>query len=56
MTDFASQAAVTTYRGPAVENRHHAHVAVVDAAGRLLFSFGDPHRPTLPRSAVKQAT
>lgn len=52
---FASQAAVTTYRGPAVENRHHAHVAVVDAAGRLLLSFGDPHRPTLPRSAVKPA-
>lgn len=51
----ATQAAVTTYRGPAVENRHHAHVAVVDAAGRLLFSFGDPHRATLPRSAVKPA-
>ncbi len=55
MTAFASQAAVTTYRGPAVENRHDAHVAVVDAAGRLRFAFGDPHRPTLPRSAVKPA-
>ncbi|MGN6230208.1 MAG: asparaginase [Trinickia sp.] len=51
----ASQAAVTTYRGPAVENRHHAHVAVVDGAGRLLLAFGDPHRATLPRSAVKPA-
>lgn len=51
----APQAAVTTYRGAAVENRHHAHVAVVDGAGRLLFAFGDPHRATLPRSAVKPA-
>jgi L-asparaginase II len=50
-----AQAAVTTYRGPAVENRHQAHVAVVDAAGRLLYAFGDPHRLTLPRSAVKPA-
>ena len=49
------QAAVTTYRGPAVENRHAAHVAVVDARGRLLYAYGDPRRPTLPRSAVKPA-
>ena len=32
----ASQAAVTTYRGPAVENRHQAHVAVVDGNGAIL--------------------
>lgn len=50
-----SDVAVTTYRGPAVENRHRAHVAVVDEAGRLLYAFGDPHRLTLPRSAVKPA-
>jgi L-asparaginase II len=49
------QPAVTTYRGPAVENRHDAHVAVIDSAGRLLYTFGDPHRATLPRSAVKPA-
>lgn len=49
------QVAATTYRGPAVENRHLAHVAVVDEAGRLLYAFGDPHRLTLPRSAVKPA-
>src|ERR1700737_408446 len=45
--------AATAYRGPAVENTHLAHVAVVDASGRLVYAFGDPHRPTLPRSAVK---
>jgi L-asparaginase II len=47
--------AATVYRGPAVENTHLAHVAVVDAAGRLLYGFGNPHRPTLPRSAIKPA-
>lgn len=51
----AFAAAVTTYRGPAVENRHQAHVAVVDAQGRLIYAFGDPRRLTLPRSAVKPA-
>jgi L-asparaginase II len=47
--------AATVYRGDAVENTHDAHVAVVDADGRLLFSFGDPHRLTLARSAAKPA-
>jgi L-asparaginase II len=47
--------AATLYRGDAVENTHAAHVAVVDANGRLLRSFGDPHRVTLPRSAAKPA-
>ncbi|WP_205417431.1 asparaginase [Trinickia diaoshuihuensis] len=51
----AFQAAVTTYRGPAVENRHQVHVAVVDGRGRLLYAYGDPRRLTLPRSAVKPA-
>lgn len=47
--------AATTYRGSAVENRHLAHVAVVDSRARLLYAFGDPYRLTLPRSAVKPA-
>ncbi|WP_250450757.1 asparaginase [Caballeronia sp. ATUFL_M2_KS44] len=47
--------AATLYRGSAIENTHRAHVAVVDADGDLLHSFGDPHRVTLPRSAVKPA-
>lgn len=40
-------------RGPEVESRHFGHVAVVDAAGELLFSAGDPEHPTFPRSALK---
>ena len=47
--------AAVSWRGNAVENTHHAHVAVVDAAGRLLYRYGDPQRPTLPRSAIKPA-
>ena len=47
--------AATVYRGAAVENTHRAHVAVVDASGRLLHSFGDPFRVTLARSAAKPA-
>lgn len=47
--------AVTVYRGPAIENTHLAHIAVVDETGQLVYAFGDPHRPTLPRSAVKPA-
>lgn len=36
-----------------VESRHAGHVAVVDAAGRLVASLGDPDRVTFVRSAVK---
>jgi len=47
--------AATLYRGDVVENTHAAHVAIVDAHGRLVHSFGDPYRVTLPRSAAKPA-
>ncbi|ORC46908.1 asparaginase [Burkholderia sp. A27] len=47
--------AATVYRGDSIENTHLAHVAVVDANGRLLYSFGDPSRMTLARSAAKPA-
>jgi L-asparaginase II len=47
--------AATVYRGDLVENTHAAHVAVVDAEGRLLYAFGDPARLTLARSAAKPA-
>jgi L-asparaginase II len=47
--------AATVYRGDLVENTHIAHVAVVDTAGRLLYSYGDPLRVTLARSAAKPA-
>ncbi|KQQ54549.1 asparaginase [Pseudomonas sp. Leaf127] len=51
----ANNVALVTYRGHCVENVHRAHVAVVDEAGRLLYSFGDPQRMTLARSAAKPA-
>lgn len=44
---------VITDRGGIVENRHYVHVAVVDQAGKLLYSVGDPSRMTLARSAFK---
>jgi L-asparaginase II len=47
--------AVTVYRGDEIENTHAAHVAVVDASGRIVASFGDPSRTTLVRSAAKPA-
>jgi L-asparaginase II len=39
--------------GYAVENIHYGSVAVVDAAGRLLWSAGDPDVMTFTRSALK---
>ncbi|CAG4893687.1 hypothetical protein R54767_01610 [Paraburkholderia gardini] len=47
--------AVITYRDKSVENVHSAHIAIVDAYGKLLYSFGDPTRMTLARSAAKPA-
>ncbi|UFJ40348.1 asparaginase [Brevibacillus humidisoli] len=41
------------YRGDAVESTHLGHVAVVDANGTLLYSYGDPHRQTFARSSMK---
>ena len=40
-------------RGSHVESRHRVHVAVVDAAGRLVARSGDPAFPTFLRSAAK---
>ncbi|WP_028228027.1 asparaginase [Paraburkholderia ferrariae] len=47
--------AVTVLRGGIVETTHAAHIAVVDASGRLRYAWGDPHRLTLVRSAAKPA-
>ncbi|MEJ8547073.1 asparaginase [Brevibacillus borstelensis] len=41
------------YRGDAVESTHLGHVAVVDANGNLLYSYGDPLRQTFARSSMK---
>ncbi len=40
-------------QGHAVENIHHGSIAVVDAAGRLLWSAGDPDAMIFTRSALK---
>ncbi len=44
---------VVATRGETVENIHFGSVAVVDAAGRVLHSAGDPQATTFPRSALK---
>ncbi|KAM0490979.1 hypothetical protein ACHAP8_011046 [Fusarium lateritium] len=44
---------VVSYRSGIVENVHYVHGAVTDSQGNILFSFGDPLRVTLARSAAK---
>ncbi len=44
---------VEVTRGNIVESRHRGQIAVVDSAGKLVFSQGDVERPVFPRSAVK---
>jgi L-asparaginase II len=44
---------VENLRGTIVESRHEVHVAVVDAAGRLVARAGDPDYATFWRSAAK---
>jgi L-asparaginase II len=44
---------VEAWRGGRVESEHRAAGAVVDAQGRVRFSFGDVVKPVYPRSAVK---
>lgn len=44
---------VVATRGGVVESRHRVHAAVVDAAGRLVASAGDPATVTFWRSCAK---
>jgi len=44
---------VENLRGSVLESRHRVHVAVVDGAGRLVASAGDPEYRTFWRSAAK---
>ena len=44
---------VEVTRGAMVESRHHGAAAVVDAAGRVVESWGDVERPVYARSALK---
>ncbi|MBB3257594.1 L-asparaginase II [Paraburkholderia bannensis] len=55
MTLDLSQTAAIVYRNGIVESTHRAHIAVVNASGRLLHGFNDPQRLTLVRSAAKPA-
>jgi L-asparaginase II len=49
----SSELFVESWRGSTVESRHRVHVAVVDAAGRLVARAGDPDLVTFWRSAAK---
>src|SRR5438093_4809678 len=44
---------IESHRGSILESRHTVHVAVVDGAGRLVASAGDPDYQTFWRSAAK---
>lgn len=44
---------IKVYRGDYLESTHNIHVAVVNSKGELLYSYGDPERPTFPRSSMK---
>ncbi|MCL6598538.1 MAG: asparaginase [Alicyclobacillus macrosporangiidus] len=48
-----SELLVEVVRGPLVESRHLGDIVVVDTAGRLLWSAGDPQRVTYARSSAK---
>jgi L-asparaginase II len=40
-------------RGRIVESTHYGHIAIVDAPGKLLASYGDPHTVAFTRSSAK---
>lgn len=44
---------IEVVRGPVVESRHRASVALVDSAGQILFGRGDVDQIVLPRSSLK---
>jgi L-asparaginase II len=50
---MANPVLVEVVRGQRIESRHRGAVAVVDAAGGVVFSAGDVARPVFPRSAIK---
>jgi L-asparaginase II len=44
---------VEVMRGDLVESRHRGAAAIVDAAGKIVLSWGDIERPVFARSAIK---
>ena len=53
MAEAVNPIAVEVWRGPLVESRHRAAVAVADAAGAMRAARGDIEAPVYPRSAIK---
>lgn len=49
----ASELLIEITRGPIVESRHRAALAVSDVTGRILLHSGELERPVYPRSAIK---
>ena len=50
---MANPVLVNTIRGGHVESRHRGAIAVCDARGRVVHSWGDIDYPVFPRSAIK---
>lgn len=48
-----SPLSVEVTRGPAVESRHIVHAVLMDGLGKITTVYGDPARPTFPRSCIK---
>ena len=42
-----------TYRGAIRDLEHHGRIVVADAAGNVLYHYGDPYAITFARSAAK---
>ena len=42
-----------TYRGALQDLEHHGRIVVADAAGNVLYHYGDPYAITFARSAAK---
>lgn len=47
------QKPVHVYRGGYLESVHDIHAVIVNSDGKILFSYGDPYRPTFARSSMK---
>lgn len=44
---------VEVWRGDTLESQHRGSLCVIGSKGEILFSLGDVHAPTFPRSAMK---
>lgn len=53
MSSTSGPMEIQVWRGKAIESRHAVDAVVMDAAGKVVQSFGDIERPSFARSAVK---